>query len=595
MKLKQIIITLFGCVIGTTSIFLTHSPVFAQTVFSDDFSSEYEKWQDVRNTFDFDMWSIIDQKSDVFVNKYSTLAEIIPKNEYWDESWKNYIYKLDYIYLKGADKALSFWFQDVLNFYQFHFVGNNYILSHIQDGVEIWKKSGPLVLEVGKKHKMETHLNDGNIKFFLDGFFRFEYDDPTFENDHGRIGLKVGAGNIMPTHVQFDNVEVSLITDLFDVILPITDLKQTDPLWSDIEYDSAITWATLGHGIGDWGCLITSINMVLNYHNITQFTDGTSITPETLNTWLIQQDDGYIFGGLVNWSAITRLVKEIHETTGSVNLEYSRIAGNSLETAIEEINAKRPVILEIPGHFIVGSGITQNQDDLIISDPAYDYSLLSEHEKELLSTRLLTPSNTDLSYIHMAHDDSITVSITNLDEVVPENYQTYNQSLTSFINQELSPIVNLHELAKPDTGKYLVTVSTQLETPQPFTLTIFAYDVDANLSNLTFSGIAGTKDNPTVLSINYNKNGPSELQTNTTFTTLHTDIQDLTTYKEISRQYVSFELIQLLNAVITASTTNKPRYINAISQTVNWYSNFISESAKGVINQRLSEIQKDLQ
>ena len=93
MKLKQITHFFCCCCIGFLYLFFIQQPVHAQVVFTDDFSNEYEKWQDVRNTFD--LWSIVQQQADVFINNWSTLAEIIPKDEYWNNEWKNYIYKLD--------------------------------------------------------------------------------------------------------------------------------------------------------------------------------------------------------------------------------------------------------------------------------------------------------------------------------------------------------------------------------------------------------------------------------------------------------------------------------------------------------------------
>ena len=134
MKLKQIILFFCGCSIGIFHLLTTQQPVFAQVVFTDDFSNEYEKWQDVHNTFD--LWSIVQQQADVYINTWSTMAEIVPKDAYWNAEWKNYIYKLDYTFIRGADKALSFWYQDALNWYQFHFIGENFILSHVENGVE---------------------------------------------------------------------------------------------------------------------------------------------------------------------------------------------------------------------------------------------------------------------------------------------------------------------------------------------------------------------------------------------------------------------------------------------------------------------------
>lgn len=593
MRIKQFFLQFFTIFATFLFVFPWLDPAFAQVVFTDDFSNGFEKWQDIRNLKDFNMWSIVQEKADVYISKGSTLAEIIPKDEYWNNDWKNYIYKLDYIYFQGADKALSFWIQDVMNWYQFHFVGGGYILSHIKEGNEIWRQSGALSLISGQTYRMEVHLNDGNIKFIRDGEKMFEYDDPTFDNDHGRIGLKAGAGAVYPTHVQFDNIEVSLITDNLDHILPISILKQIDPLWKDVEYDSAKNWAKEKFGIGDWGCLITSINMILKYHNITKFPDGLEITPESLNSWLLNQPDGYLGKGLVNWSAVSRLVKQIHDKTGSINLEYTNVPGDSLETAIAEIQNQNPVILEIPGHFVVGNGFKQDKSDVFISDPAYTYTLLSEHEVPMQSTRLLTPSNTDLSYIHMAHDESIFVELKNSDSTNPSNYQSFSQHISSFSTDEVSPTVILHEFSKPETNNYEITVSSNSPVPVPFEITMFAYDIDANLSNLTYQGVISL-ENPTVLNIYFNKNGQSTLKSNVSFETLILDIDNLKNQNHITKQYVAYELKQLVKAAINASSTNKPRYITALQKTILWYSQFISQEAQVILSKRLNEVKTNL-
>ncbi|GIK84265.1 MAG: hypothetical protein BroJett025_08870 [Patescibacteria group bacterium] len=590
MKFRQIINYFFGCLVGTSILFINSQPIHAQTVFTDDFSQEYQKWQDVRNTFD--LWSIVNQQSDVFINTGSTLAEIIPKDEYWNSSWKNYVYELDYTYLEGADKALSFWFKDIFNWYQFHFIGNNYILSHIKNGQEVWRQDGPLVLEVGKTYHMEVHLKEGNIQFFIEGVKQFEYDDPTFENDHGRIGLKAGAGAIFPTHVQFDNIVVSLISNAF--ILPVTPLKQTNPSWSSIEYDTATNWATENFGIGDWGCLLTSINMILKYHNISHFVDGTEITPKTLNEWLNNQADGFIGPGLVNWSAISRLVKQIHDATGLVNLEYSRIAGDNLETATTEIQNNKPIILEIPGHFFVGNGIPEAENDLTIVDPSYDFTLLSQHQTQLLSTRLLTPSFTDLSFIHASHADTISVLITDQGGAIPPNYETYPQFISNSNRTQQSPSFVLHELAKPTTGSYRLSITSNAQLPQPYTLKLFAYNITADVSDLTYTGVAGTTEKPTILTVSFDKHSSSSITTNSSFEHLLSDIQIFSSTSKIQKKYIAFELSQLTQSAIEASVGNKPRYIQALTKSLNWYSPYISSEAKTILFERLTEIQNNL-
>jgi len=589
MKFKQIILAVFGLITTVSGLFFTALPANAQVVFTDDFSNGFEKWQDVRDNFN--VWSLINQSADAFVRTPSTLSELIPKDEFWNPEWKNYTYQLDYTYLEGADNNVSFWFQDIYNWYQIHFISGRYILSHIENGIAVWGVVGDLNLESNIQHHMEIHLQDGQIKFFMDGNFIFEHFDPTFNNDFGRIGLKAATGSIFPTHVQFDNISVSLIST--DFILPMNVIKQIDPLWKNIEYDSATKWAKDNFGIGDWGCLLTSINMILKYYDINAFPDGSEITPVTLNDWLNLQVDGYIGPGLVNWSAISRLVKEIQFESGGVNLEYSRIAGEGLQDAINFVEKNQPVILEIPGHFFVGNGFNQLKNDLYITDPAYAYTKLSQHQLPLKSTRLLTPSHTDLSYIQMAHENNISVSLTNEDGLVPENYQTYSEHISNPTSSVHSPEYILHEFSKPQSGNYKISVTSTNSNPQEFELIIFAYDTDGNLNNLTYSGVAGSTSNPTLLNINFNKDAESTIASQSNFTNLTTDIQDLLNSGEISKHYVAFELKLLTEFASESNPGNIDRYIGAINSTMQWYANYLSESARDIISKRLLEISQN--
>jgi len=588
MKLKQFLLSILS---GIFILFIFPTQSYAQIVFTDNFSNGYEKWQDERDTFD--LWSIIDEKANVFVNQGSTLAELVPKDEFWNDNWKNYIYKVDYTYFEGADKLLSWWYIDPLNWYQFHFVSNQYILSHVKNGYEVFKKAEPFILNTAQTYKMEVHANDGNIKFFVDGQQIFDIDDPTFDNDHGKIGIKSGAGSIFPTHVQFDNVEVSLISNITDYLLTINPLKQIDILWRDEVYDSATNWAGLKNTIGDWGCLLTSINMVLDYYDIKTFTDGTLITPSTLNQWLIEQEDGFIYKGLINWSAITRLAKQLHDQNNTTNLEYSRISNQPFLNSINEIKDEKPVIIELPGHFVVANGFTKEKDDIFISDPYYPIDKLSQYQSTISSARLLTPSNTDLSYIQISHEESINVLVTK-DGFQLDNYQSYLQNIISINNNQESPKATINEISKPESGKYNLTIFNNNDSPINSEVRIFTYDIDANYSNLSFSGIIGSINNPTVLEINYDKNGQSTISSKSNFNNLLIDLNEYENNHEISKHYVVYELSELTKAGLNANSINKIRYINAIKTTINWYSDYISNQAKNNLELRLNQIQINL-
>lgn len=568
-------------------VFLFSSqPIYAQeSVFSDDFSNGFGKWEDTRNTFEY--WSIVDLQAQAFITTSSKLAELVPKDEYWNPEWKNIVYSLDYTYHQGADKNISFWYKDPKNWYEIHFIGGSYIISHVKNGLVVWDTTGGYSPEGGKKYHMEFVLNSGNIQLYVNTVKVIDVTDPTFDNDYGKIGIKAGAGSIYPTRVIYDNIKVSLIEPVIqNTTLDVPELKQTDPLWAESEYDTATQWSPDKKTIADWGCLITSIAMVLNYHDITTLPTGEFLTPHTLNTWLNQQPDGYIASGLVNWSALTRLVRQISDLDGTTKLEYQRFEGTDVTVAKEEILASKPVILEIPGHFFVGKGLLSDPADIAIIDPLLPYQAFSEHQQELRSTRTLVPTFTDLSYIHLAHAPDIDVALTSQNSL---NYQTYRQSLTSSDKLMNSPEYQLHEVSKPSSGEYLVSVTAS--EVKEYTLTIFVYDENGSFTNLSYTGIASPE--PTTLLISYDKNGISTLSSEVNYLSLAGDISLLST-DSIYKKYVKFELNKWAQTAHESSQENKIRYIPALLEQVEWYSQYLSPNALTLLQKRIKEIKTQL-
>ena len=128
--------------------------------------------------------------------------------------------------------------------------------------------------------------------------------------------------------------------------------------------------------------------MIFRYHGIDRLPDGRELTPSTLNSWLTDQPDGYIGPGLTNWIALTRLSRQMHPVLGTPVLEYQRLTSANISAASNQISQSLPVIVQIPGHFLVAKGIAAGQDDLIINDPAYDYDYFNQHAVSPISTRI---------------------------------------------------------------------------------------------------------------------------------------------------------------------------------------------------------------
>ncbi|MCB9813290.1 MAG: C39 family peptidase [Pseudomonadales bacterium] len=567
-------------------------------VFEDNFTNGFEKWESVRNNFD--MWSIIEDQANVFIQRGSTLAELVPKDLYWNPEWKNISYEVDYKYLQGADKNISFGFKDIFNWYEIHFVERSYFLSHIKNGRVVWDQSGVADIIYNFTHHIKIRLNEGLIIVTIDDKEIINVIDPTFDNDYGKIGIKAGTGAVHPTWAIYDNIVVKIFNNLSK--LELHPQKQTDQLWKNEEYDSAGNWANYKN-IEQWGCLISSLSMVMNYHGITLMPDSSPVNPSTLNNWLKSQPDGYIGEGLVNWLSVTRLSKLISDLYQTPKLEYKRINSESLEEANNQIQKNNPVILQIPGHFFVGNGIIEESDqpDLYIIDPSYNYEKFSQHKELLLSTRILEPTFSDLSYIHLSFRSDLNVSVTNVAGEEIENIQFFDDYLRDFFldenvvgggyTQNNSPITNIIEIEKPTSDIYKIEVSQNKFGP--FNLSIFTYTKSGELTNLTYSGIVGI--NKLQLKLIYNNEGISILEEEIDLKTIANDIEELFDEKEIMKHYVYLELKKYVNLAINSGETNTERYLNALTDLINWYSPQITETGFQYLIHRSSEIKGIIQ
>jgi len=573
------------------------SPVKAQqVVFEDDFSNGFEKWESVRDHLD--LWSTTDGKADIYIDTGSTWAELVPKDEYWSSDWKNIIYELDYSYIAGADANISFGFQDLKNWYEIHFANGDYQLVRVKNGKVVWGKNGHA--NVGSNH-LTVIFNQGQITFKINDNILVDAQDTTFEDNYGKISIKATTGSIYPTHVAFDNIVVKSLDNL-ETKLSVPIQKQTDSNWASQEYDSANNWSS-SIGIDRWGCALTSASMILNYHNINTMPNGDEVNPNTLNSWLNSQEDGYIGSGLVNWIAITRLTKNINEVFNTPKLEYSRTQGDNLYTAKTELEDNKPSILQIAGHFLVASGVVNGsqwseeeanpENDLYINDPAFEYEKFSQHQTPLLSTRTFQPSFTDLSYIHLSYSPLLTLNMINEDNSNIPLLQNFNDYLTEFnvddeenFTPQTSPTIQISELAKPTQGTYFIHL--QQDELSTANTTIFAYDQAGELSNLSFSGLVGQAG--ITLKLEYNPQGESQLIKIINFQTFLNDLSELLSRKEIRKHYVYQELYHLASFAKDDETGSKSRYIDALNKTIDFYSEYLSTNAFHLLHQRLEEI-----
>lgn len=473
----------------------------AAPVFQDDFSQGFSKWETTRTRPE--LWKVVDEQAEAYITTRSTVIEMVPKTEYWNSHWQNIEYELDYTPLEGSDKNISFGFENLANWYEFHFVDSFYNLVRVLNGSTPFSINRPFTMINGQTYRVKIRFNSGLISIWINGELVGEEYDPTFNQNYGKIGIKAGTGAVAPTRVRFDNISV---TELTEPTAPaqVTLFKQSDPLWAEQEYDSATRWSQ-NPTIRRWGCALTSMAMILRYHGLTQLPDGSDLTPATLNAWLKSQADGYLGEGALNWLAVTRLTKQLSDQQGTPALEYRAVSGSDLATAQQEISAQKPVVLQLPGHFVVGDTVLPA--DIGIKDPAYTFTQLSQHRTPILSTRTFQPSHTDLSYLLFLHDPELQLTITD------ESGQTVAQ--TRLTEQLRDPVTGRQTrsltqtlVAQPRAGTYRIAVSAQRS--QTYTLQAWVYDPAGQPTRLNHSGVTSQKGDKLELLVNYESAAPRQ-------------------------------------------------------------------------------------
>lgn len=318
---------------------------------------------------------------------------------------KNYRIEYEMTPYSGADKNIYTKFFDPQNWIQMHISGSNFYFVAVKNGEVLLLDSGVYEWTNGQTKQVVIQNNNGQLEIWLNNQEIATGTDPFADWYGGFFSLLVGTGAVYPTKVSFDNVVIYDLDfqSIDGHILNVERMTQTDGRWSGQEYDSASQWSNKTT-IADWGCAMTSAVMIMRYHGISTMPDGSEVNPETVNTWM-QNNHGYV-GGLVSFASLTVLAREISDIYGTPKLEYQRHSAD-YDPIIGQINQDRPVVLEIPGHFVVGNGY-KNNGDLRIVDPSYNRTLLSEHGTTLLSMRTLTPSYTDLRFIEILLPSGVT-------------------------------------------------------------------------------------------------------------------------------------------------------------------------------------------
>ena len=201
---------------------------------------------------------------------------------------------------------------------------------------------------------------------------------------------------------------------------------QNDPRWARDEYAKAKdeefrAQNQCGSTIEQCGCAMTSVATVLTLYQLLTMPDGTSLNAKTLNDWFNRDatrtsrgwvSRGYIYGDVV-WAAANSLSAEMAKAFPGVRTVRFVTTGSGSEAQIRsELAAGRPIILEVPGHWIAAVGIDPATNQILINDPYYaNRQTLDAYKGKVLSSVLFEPSD-DLSAVVVTVPSNLRVRIT---------------------------------------------------------------------------------------------------------------------------------------------------------------------------------------
>lgn len=419
-----------------------------------------------------------------------------------DEKWQDYEFSVNIKSLLGIDKQILFRVNTsqnrayILNMRSSYFNGGNDIILAKRSPLGTEKASLLLIKQFinsqNTDYKVKIQVKNTQIGTNIVVYINENEEINYLDNDNpilnGKIGLEVVPGGYMPgnpigliTKISYDEVLVTSLENKFD-------MKQYDPKWKDVTYDSADIWSPGKSTIERYGCAVTSAAMILQNY-------GHSVTPETLNSWLID-NDGYVGEGLLNWSAVTKWAKESNESNPDAKkLEYKRYSFTT-EKLDEELTATRPAILKLKNndtggtHFVV----VTNKDQSVykMSDPATENEDLSFYPSDRYNRiNSFVPSNTDLSYLYSYLSPTHTLKVfspsgTELDGIDEE--ATYEDQVDHTVLKKKQ--LTTFEWAKPTIGKYKIQVTGN----GAYSLETRYYD---SLANLEKKDVQGKSTNTT--------------------------------------------------------------------------------------------------
>ncbi len=321
--------------------------------------------------------------------------------------------------------------------------------------------------------------DDGEV--FINGQSALKSFDGVVGYSEGEVGQYLRKGENTIELMVIDTYGVCQSAALYlEVKIPFAEkyelnvpfMKQSTLTWAPQQYAGGLLdKLKCGIAIGDCGCALSSLAMLLSFHGVIKGPDGFNTTPDVLNEYFSRNQtcddvgcisDGYAYGNVV-WGAVHQYTKKAHERYGSPKVMFVGGGVYDKATVAADIKSDKPVILKAPGksHWFVASGI--NGPTFSIKDPLFDWSILdnTDYKNEASEMRRFTKVNSDFSAIEV-----FTKAPGNILVTTPDGrrlgYETETKSVVkevengNYLEDDVSVVVRHAVIQTPIKGDYKI-------------------------------------------------------------------------------------------------------------------------------------------
>lgn len=312
-----------------------------------------------------------------------------------------------------------------------------------------------------------TNTNMGRIeKFTLDGQLLTMFGSGILNTPHGS-GVD-RRGRVYVADARNNRIVVFTPSTPPPFILNAPLIKQTDSKWATVDYDHAKSQTLqCGKTIGECGCALSSLAMMLNYHGVTKDPQGNTTSPATLNNYFNKNaqcgssgciSQGYVFGDVL-WSAADRYSADANknfDTQKIVSLNGTNDTTWSPKTVAHDIQEGKPVILQTQQneHWVLATGI--DQETFVINDPLHNIDRLNnpQYNNIAYAVRRFKKTASDFSSLEFSTKLPGKLSISDpLGRKMDNIPNTHNSSAQS-------QTTNTVTIGTPIAGEYSVTITS---------------------------------------------------------------------------------------------------------------------------------------